>query len=47
MQDDIDHFGDVGTLDDNVESFLQQDAGDYSTLKQTPTEHKTGSSKGT
>ncbi|KAI3829826.1 hypothetical protein L1987_03954 [Smallanthus sonchifolius] len=44
--DDIEHFGDVGTLDDNVESFLQQDAGDYSTLKQTPTEHKPGSSKG-
>ncbi|XP_071689399.1 transcriptional corepressor LEUNIG_HOMOLOG [Rutidosis leptorrhynchoides] len=44
--DDIDHFGDIGTLDDNVESFLQQDAGDYSTLKQTVTEQKTGSSKG-
>lgn len=44
--DDIEHFGDVGNLDDNVESFLQQDAGDYSTLKQTLTEHKTGSSKG-
>ncbi|KAI3667938.1 hypothetical protein L6452_43009 [Arctium lappa] len=44
--DDIEHFGDVGTLDDNVESFLQHDAGDYGTLKQTPTEPKTGSSKG-
>ncbi|KAK9057429.1 hypothetical protein SSX86_022264 [Deinandra increscens subsp. villosa] len=44
--DDIEHFGDIGTLDDNVESFLQHDAGDYSTLKQTVTEHKTGSSKG-
>nr|XP_043609189.1 putative receptor-like protein kinase At5g39000 [Erigeron canadensis] len=46
MQDDIEHFGDVGPLDDNVESFLQHDAGDCSTLKQTITEHKTGSSKG-
>ncbi|KAL8215073.1 hypothetical protein R6Q57_004522 [Mikania cordata] len=44
--DDIEPFGDVGTLDDNVESFLQHDAGDYSTLKQTVTEHKSGSSKG-
>ncbi|KVI03806.1 WD40 repeat-containing protein [Cynara cardunculus var. scolymus] len=44
--DDIEHFGDVGALDDNVESFLQQDAGDYGTVKQTLTEHKTGSSKG-
>ncbi|KAM0002574.1 putative transcription factor WD40-like family [Helianthus debilis subsp. tardiflorus] len=44
--DDIEHFGDIGALDDNVESFLQQDAGDYSTLKQTLTEPKTGSSKG-
>nr|GEU53588.1 transcriptional corepressor LEUNIG_homolog isoform X1 [Tanacetum cinerariifolium] len=44
--DDIEQFGGVGNLDDNVESFLQQDAGDYNTLKQTVTEHKTGSSKG-
>ncbi|KAI3787890.1 hypothetical protein L2E82_00386 [Cichorium intybus] len=44
--DDLEHFGDVGALDDNVESFLQHDAGDYGTLKQTVTEHKSGSSKG-
>ncbi|KAD3338411.1 hypothetical protein E3N88_33932 [Mikania micrantha] len=44
--DDIEPFGDVGALDDNVESFLQHDAGDYSTLKQPVTEHKSGSSKG-
>ncbi|KAK3013431.1 hypothetical protein RJ639_010243 [Escallonia herrerae] len=48
--DDIEHFGDVGSLDDNVESFLSHDGGDgrdlYGTLKQTLTEHKTESSKG-
>lgn len=44
--DDLEHFGDVGALDDNVESFLQHDAGDYGTLKQTVTEHKSGSAKG-
>uniref|UniRef100_A0A5B7AHE2 Putative transcriptional corepressor LEUNIG-like n=1 Tax=Davidia involucrata TaxID=16924 RepID=A0A5B7AHE2_DAVIN len=48
--DDIEHFGDVGSLDDNVESFLSHDGGDgrdlYGTLKQSLTEHKTESSKG-
>ncbi|KAK2984343.1 hypothetical protein RJ640_026967 [Escallonia rubra] len=48
--DDMEHFGDVGSLDDNVESFLSHDGGDgrdlYGTLKQTLTEHKTESSKG-
>ncbi|XP_076926700.1 transcriptional corepressor LEUNIG_HOMOLOG-like isoform X3 [Bidens hawaiensis] len=44
--DDIEHFGDIGALDDNVESFLHQDAGDYNTLKQTIAEPKTGASKG-
>lgn len=46
----MDHFGDVGPLDDNVESFLPNDGGDgrdlYGTIKQTLTEHKTVSSKG-
>ncbi|PSR94917.1 Transcriptional corepressor like [Actinidia chinensis var. chinensis] len=48
--EDMDHFGDVGSLDDNVESFLSHDGGDgrdlYGTLKQNLTEHKTESSKG-
>ncbi|XP_071717476.1 transcriptional corepressor LEUNIG_HOMOLOG-like isoform X2 [Rutidosis leptorrhynchoides] len=47
--DDIENVGDV-SLDDNVESFLQYEAGDdrelYGTVKQTPTEHKAESSKG-
>lgn len=45
----MEHFGDVGSLDDNVESFLSND-GDgrdlYGTLKQSLTEHKTEPSKG-
>ncbi|KAM7496211.1 hypothetical protein LguiA_020625 [Lonicera macranthoides] len=45
--DDMEHFGDVGPLDDNVQSFLSNDGGDlYGTIKQTLTEHKTESSKG-
>ncbi|KAG5567298.1 hypothetical protein RHGRI_002754 [Rhododendron griersonianum] len=47
--DDMEHFGDVGSLDDNVESFLSND-GDgrdlYGTLKQSLTEHKTEPNKG-
>ncbi|KAL3531120.1 hypothetical protein ACH5RR_010442 [Cinchona calisaya] len=46
--DDLENFGDVGSLEDNVESFLSHDGGDgniYGTLKQTLTEHKTESSK--
>lgn len=47
--DDIDHFGDVGSLDDNVESFLSQDAGDgrdmFGKLKQNAAEHAADSSK--
>lgn len=43
-QDDIDQFGDVGALDDNVESFLSNDAGDggnlYGTIKQSPAEQQ-------
>lgn len=43
----MEHFGDVGPLDDNVQSFLSNDGGDlYGTIKQTLTEHKTESSKG-
>ncbi|KAG9143520.1 hypothetical protein Leryth_015946 [Lithospermum erythrorhizon] len=46
--DDLDNFGDVGSLEDNVESFLSNDGGDgiYGSLKQTLTEHKTEPSKG-
>ncbi|XAR60976.1 hypothetical protein NMG60_11034541 [Bertholletia excelsa] len=47
--DDLENFGDVGSLDDNIDSFLQHD-GDgrdlYGTMKQGLTEPKTESSKG-
>ncbi|XP_027366626.1 transcriptional corepressor LEUNIG_HOMOLOG isoform X4 [Abrus precatorius] len=47
LQDDMEHFADVGSLDDNVESFLSQDDGDgrdlFGTLKR---EHATDASKG-
>lgn len=50
MQEDIDRFGDVGSLEDNVESFLSNDVGDgrdiYGTIKQNPTELQKESSKG-
>ena len=46
----MDHFGDIGSLDDNVESFLSHDGGDgrdlYGTLKQNLTGHKTEFSNG-
>lgn len=49
LLDDIDRFGDVGALDDNVESFLSNDAGDggnlYGTIKQSPAEEQKESSK--
>lgn len=39
----MEQFGDVGALEDNVESFLSQDDGDggslFSTLKRNPSEH--------
>ncbi|GAU21803.1 hypothetical protein TSUD_176480 [Trifolium subterraneum] len=42
LLDDMEQFGDVGALDDNVESFLSNDAGDganlYGTIKQSPAE---------
>ncbi|XP_048235068.1 transcriptional corepressor LEUNIG_HOMOLOG isoform X3 [Ricinus communis] len=48
--EDIEHFGDVGSLDDNVESFLSHDDGDgrdlFSTLKRNPSEHAAEASKG-
>ncbi|KAG2716804.1 hypothetical protein I3760_03G144300 [Carya illinoinensis] len=49
LLEDMERFGDVSALDDNVESFLSHD-GDggnlYGTLKQSPTEHQKESSKG-
>ena len=51
LQDDMEHFGDIGSLDDNVESFLSQDDGDgrdlFGTLKRNPSEQATETSKGT
>ncbi|KAI7992578.1 hypothetical protein LOK49_LG12G01779 [Camellia lanceoleosa] len=48
--EDIEHFGDVSSLDDNMDSFLSHDGGEgrdlYGTLKPGLTEHKTESSKG-
>ncbi|KAM1346215.1 hypothetical protein PS2_035258 [Malus domestica] len=50
LLDDIERFGDVGSLEDNVESFLSNDGGDrrdlYGTLKQSPKQHQKDSSKG-
>ncbi|XP_028126917.1 transcriptional corepressor LEUNIG_HOMOLOG-like [Camellia sinensis] len=50
VQEDIEHFGDVGSLDDNMDSFLSHDGGEgrdlYGTLKPGLTKHKTESSKG-
>lgn len=48
-QDDLENFGDVGSLEDNVESFLSHDGGDgniYGSLKQSLNEHKTEAPKG-
>ncbi|XP_029123207.1 transcriptional corepressor LEUNIG_HOMOLOG isoform X3 [Elaeis guineensis] len=50
QMDDLEHFGDVGSLDDNVESFLSHDDGDardiFAALKRSPAEHNTESLKG-
>lgn len=50
MQEDMDCFGDIASLDDNVEQFLPHDGGDgsnlYGTLKQSSTEHQKESTKG-
>ncbi|MQL71672.1 hypothetical protein Taro_003997 [Colocasia esculenta] len=47
--DDLEHFGDVGSLDDNVESFLSHDDGDgrdiFAALKRSPPDHNTESAK--
>ncbi|XP_028759832.1 transcriptional corepressor LEUNIG_HOMOLOG isoform X4 [Neltuma alba] len=48
--DDMERFGDVGSLDDNVESFLSHDDADgrdlFGTLKRNTSEHTTDASKG-
>lgn len=48
--DDLEHFGDVGSFDDNVESFLSQDDGDgrdlFGTLKRNTSEPATDTAKG-
>ncbi|XP_043720042.1 transcriptional corepressor LEUNIG_HOMOLOG-like isoform X2 [Telopea speciosissima] len=48
--EDMEHFGDVGSLDDHVDSFLSPDEGDgrdlFGTLKRSPAEHNTESTKG-
>lgn len=47
---DIEWFGDVGALDNNVESFLSNDEGDgdsvYGAIKQSPDEQPKEYSKG-
>jgi hypothetical protein len=49
-QDDLEQFGDVGSLDDNVESFLSNDDGDprdiFAALKRSPAEPSPAVSKG-
>ncbi|XP_072959288.1 transcriptional corepressor LEUNIG_HOMOLOG-like isoform X1 [Typha angustifolia] len=50
QMDDLEHFGDVGSFDDNVESFLSHDAGDtrdiFASVKRSPAEHNSESLKG-
>ncbi|XP_075649239.1 transcriptional corepressor LEUNIG_HOMOLOG-like [Castanea sativa] len=50
LLEDMERFGDVSALDDNVESLLSHDGGDggnlYGALKQSPTENQKESSKG-
>ncbi|XP_047082985.1 transcriptional corepressor LEUNIG_HOMOLOG-like [Lolium rigidum] len=50
QMDDLEPFGDVGSLDDNVESFLSNDDGDardiFAALKGGPTEPNPAASKG-
>lgn len=49
LQEDIDQFGDVGSLEDNVESFLSHDDGEgrdlFGTLNGNPA-HSAAASKG-
>lgn len=48
--EDMEHLGDIASLDDNVESFLSHDDGDgrdlFGTLKRNPSEHAAENSKG-
>ncbi|KAJ4833166.1 hypothetical protein Tsubulata_044256 [Turnera subulata] len=48
--DDIENFGDIGSLDDNLDSFLSHDDGDggnlFGTLKRNPSEQPAEASKG-
>ncbi|KAI4356423.1 hypothetical protein L6164_000447 [Bauhinia variegata] len=50
LLEDMERFGDVSTLEDNVESLLSNDGGDggnlYGTVKPSPSEHQKESSKG-
>lgn len=50
QMDDLEPFGDVGSLDDHVESFLSNDDGDardiFAALKRSPVEHNPEPSKG-
>ncbi|XP_050205683.1 transcriptional corepressor LEUNIG_HOMOLOG-like [Mercurialis annua] len=50
MLDDMDRFGDIASLDDNMEQFLSHDGGDgrdsYGTLKPNSSEHQKESTKG-
>ncbi|CAI0561046.1 unnamed protein product [Linum tenue] len=47
MLDDIEKFGDIASLDDNIEQFLNGDGRDlYGAMRQTPAEHQKDSSKG-
>ncbi|RXH98080.1 hypothetical protein DVH24_010405 [Malus domestica] len=50
VPDDIERYGDVGSLEDNAESFLSNDGGDrrdlYVTLKQSPKQRHKDSSEG-
>ncbi|KAG0474651.1 hypothetical protein HPP92_014337 [Vanilla planifolia] len=50
QMDDLEHFGDGGSLEDHVESFLSNDDGDgrdiFATLKPSPVEHNPEPSKG-
>ncbi|KAI6694468.1 hypothetical protein NL676_022178 [Syzygium grande] len=49
LLEDVERFGDVGSLDDNVESLLSHESGDgsniYGTAKQSPPERQKESSK--
>ncbi|KAK8946680.1 Transcriptional corepressor LEUNIG [Platanthera zijinensis] len=49
QMDDLEHFAEVGTLEDHVESFLSHDDGDgniFAALKRSPVEHNPEPIKG-